>query len=481
MAQLPTPGGDDGSWGDILNEFLSVAHQADGALKSELTPALNARPLEYFGGVAVDYGDTPVDNLAAFNSAVDWCVNTGGVILLGAGVYGVDGAITLKSYSNFRGVGQRQSVVRQLAATPTDVFTSTDGADESIAFCEFRDFQIDGGWSPGWSDDRTSHTAAGIRLIGSSGGPDDTVMFTREGISYMSDPYHIVSGMLITNMAGTGIVMSGRGEMHIVNNNIIRCSLYGVYCSAPDNWFQGNSISVTGDSGVYLNSGNQRFNNEKYWFCGMRTDQEGVGAGLEMVGAGLGNVVGANLTAQDTWGPGIVLAGDAPVIWGQIDEPAGGRLEEQGFGYSGARTLQRTFIRANDSVSNGKIVAQLSGGARIGVGDEPYLVDFNSSGSNNLYFDLYAENISIATNRIYSSWGYVNNKRYSQVLLNGAEETDLSKNYGWLTAARIADTADGINESSKPKIVHLADGTIAARQSDGTWEVFTSSSTVTPA
>lgn len=40
MARLPVPGSDDGQWGDILNDFLEVAHQADGTLKTaELTAA----------------------------------------------------------------------------------------------------------------------------------------------------------------------------------------------------------------------------------------------------------------------------------------------------------------------------------------------------------------------------------------------------------------------------------------------------------
>ncbi len=30
MAQLPTVGGDDGTWGTILNEYLEVEHNADG-------------------------------------------------------------------------------------------------------------------------------------------------------------------------------------------------------------------------------------------------------------------------------------------------------------------------------------------------------------------------------------------------------------------------------------------------------------------
>lgn len=34
MARLPVPGGDDDTWGDILNEFLEVEHNADGTQKT---------------------------------------------------------------------------------------------------------------------------------------------------------------------------------------------------------------------------------------------------------------------------------------------------------------------------------------------------------------------------------------------------------------------------------------------------------------
>lgn len=50
MARLPQPGGDNGSWGDILNDFLAQAHNADGTLKplsqsqiTNLTSALAAK------------------------------------------------------------------------------------------------------------------------------------------------------------------------------------------------------------------------------------------------------------------------------------------------------------------------------------------------------------------------------------------------------------------------------------------------------
>lgn len=33
MSRLPTPGGDDGQWGAVLNDFLAVEHNTDGSLK----------------------------------------------------------------------------------------------------------------------------------------------------------------------------------------------------------------------------------------------------------------------------------------------------------------------------------------------------------------------------------------------------------------------------------------------------------------
>lgn len=33
MPRLPKPGGDDGTWGQVLNDFLSVEHQSDGSLR----------------------------------------------------------------------------------------------------------------------------------------------------------------------------------------------------------------------------------------------------------------------------------------------------------------------------------------------------------------------------------------------------------------------------------------------------------------
>ena len=34
MARLPIPGSDDGTWGNVLNDYLSVSHNTDGSIKS---------------------------------------------------------------------------------------------------------------------------------------------------------------------------------------------------------------------------------------------------------------------------------------------------------------------------------------------------------------------------------------------------------------------------------------------------------------
>lgn len=42
MARLPSPGGDDGTWGQVLNDFLAVEHNDDGSLKASGSLAAKA-------------------------------------------------------------------------------------------------------------------------------------------------------------------------------------------------------------------------------------------------------------------------------------------------------------------------------------------------------------------------------------------------------------------------------------------------------
>ena len=82
MSRLPVPGGDAEQWGDILNDFLNVAHTANGTLKAAstiadaATKANNAQPKSE-KGLANGYaplngsGKVPTANLPAFLSSSD--------------------------------------------------------------------------------------------------------------------------------------------------------------------------------------------------------------------------------------------------------------------------------------------------------------------------------------------------------------------------------------------------------------------------
>lgn len=62
MAQLPTPGSDNGTWGDILNAFLLISHNGDGTLQSNaITQA---------GGYVKPSGGIPASDLDAATQSI---------------------------------------------------------------------------------------------------------------------------------------------------------------------------------------------------------------------------------------------------------------------------------------------------------------------------------------------------------------------------------------------------------------------------
>lgn len=58
MARLPIPGSDNGSWGNVLNEFLEVSHDSDGSLKGS---ELSAAGVELTANKGQASGYTPLD------------------------------------------------------------------------------------------------------------------------------------------------------------------------------------------------------------------------------------------------------------------------------------------------------------------------------------------------------------------------------------------------------------------------------------
>lgn len=46
MARLPTPGGDNGNWGTVLNEYLSQSHTADGKLRADIASIADLKAVD---------------------------------------------------------------------------------------------------------------------------------------------------------------------------------------------------------------------------------------------------------------------------------------------------------------------------------------------------------------------------------------------------------------------------------------------------
>jgi hypothetical protein len=74
MARLPIPGGDNGSWGDILNEYLSESHNNDGTLKSDSVGTAQLQDDAVTANQIVDGSITEVQ----LDASVQAKLNTGG-------------------------------------------------------------------------------------------------------------------------------------------------------------------------------------------------------------------------------------------------------------------------------------------------------------------------------------------------------------------------------------------------------------------
>ena len=65
MARLPTPGSDENTWGNVLNDFLEVEHNSDGTLKSGGSLAAKADD----SAVVHNTGAETIDGVKTFSSS----------------------------------------------------------------------------------------------------------------------------------------------------------------------------------------------------------------------------------------------------------------------------------------------------------------------------------------------------------------------------------------------------------------------------
>lgn len=152
MARLPVPGSDQNTWGDILNDFLSVEHASDGSLKIRSDGTLNGlaadaavvhkagseaitgektfstspiMPTPTAGGQAAN--KTYVDSMAG-SGAPDATSSTKGVVQLTGDLGGTAASPTVPGLASKQNSSADLSAIAGLTPTNNDILQRKSGA-----------------------------------------------------------------------------------------------------------------------------------------------------------------------------------------------------------------------------------------------------------------------------------------------------------------------------------------------------------------
>jgi hypothetical protein len=116
--RLPQPGSDQGTWGDILNEYLSQSHKADGTLKDNIVTPASIAPAAVDGtalassSISEDKLDTAVQ--AKLNASLipiaDATTSSKGLLQLAGDLGGTASAPTVPGLSSKTNIGHTHTI-----------------------------------------------------------------------------------------------------------------------------------------------------------------------------------------------------------------------------------------------------------------------------------------------------------------------------------------------------------------------------------
>jgi hypothetical protein len=119
MARLPTVGGDAGNWGTILNEYLTVSHNADGTIKiptgRTATKVVKASNASSSWNNQADYTCDGTGDNVEIQAALDALPAIGGRVVLSEGTFNITAAIQTPRHVSI--VGQGRQGTKLVAST----------------------------------------------------------------------------------------------------------------------------------------------------------------------------------------------------------------------------------------------------------------------------------------------------------------------------------------------------------------------------
>lgn len=475
--------------GALATPYLQTARLIQGADDVRLPVGyLPGVDLRQFGAVMTGLQSAYVAqavaeaNTTALVAALAWSTTTGGIVRLPAGRLDIWGPVELPLGAGIRGEGQHSSRIQQ-TQLPTgsgeawqSVFTAptVSGSTGGNGYNVITDLTIDGGWNMrdwigaahvNWAHDPARMVAVGLALNTPTGGPPAGAAV--RGAS--SDAQSRIQNVTVQNVAGRGLQIQGRGENFLSVVEVQRAGTHGVWLESPDCFLHQITSYLSGDSGIVIKSasGNLRMTNCKSWFTGMQSAAECVGAGIQIPDAGTLALEMSEISTQDTWGPGLEIQGDTGIKFsGDLDNAGGGRVTQQGFGFTGTRTLPRSFIRIPGTLRRALINARIRGGA-VASGALPHLVDLRGSGVIGCKVDLNGDLASINATRVNTTAGHTNANRYNEVWFAG------QLLHGRMTQAQLDNAAHGVNDTTYPITQVIMDTGRIAVKAGGAWVVST--------
>jgi hypothetical protein len=148
MVRLPTPGGDSGQWGRVLNSFLEVAHNSDGSLKNVVSQTQcdalyvpqGAQVVSVKDSAYNATGNGTTDDTAAIQAAIN-AAGASHVCYFPAGTYIISSPLQLVSGGTYIGAGWNSVIKQQANANQTRLVQWPSGTNSN---CYMANLMIDG-------------------------------------------------------------------------------------------------------------------------------------------------------------------------------------------------------------------------------------------------------------------------------------------------------------------------------------------------